>query len=335
MSGADARKAPAASRLPEKVRRFISSSFILCKIGTAQGHSCPRLRFKGDERTPVAEEGGRYCFFTVAAAAGTCFRICSKYCSTKGCNATGISCAADLRSALSVLDTALHILGPKCLARRLHFDRGFAADVGGTLAENLADLAHGSELLGLLNTLIAILAADTAAGLFAGLVGVAFAGAFALLILRLLGFVARLAVLRIALLLLAALLAILGGLLLLAAVLLPLALLLLALVGPSLLLAALVALLRLNLRKQVLYGVLHFAQEAGVFAGIAVLLAARLCLILLAAIALLWAVGWVGAGVGFLLGLCVALPSSPPFLSPFSACLESSPLGLPSFLSAC
>ena len=129
--------------------------------------------------------------------------------------------AADLRSALSVLDTALHILGPKCLARRLHFDRGFAADVGETLAENLADLAHGSKLLGLLNTLIAILAADTAAGLFAGLVGVAFAGAFALLILRLLGFVARLAVLRIALLLLAALLAILGGLLLLAAVLLP------------------------------------------------------------------------------------------------------------------
>src|SRR5260370_37284995 len=51
--------------------------------------------------------------------------------------------AADLSAALAVLGGALRVGGVELLAGALHFHRGFARDVGGTLAETFADLSHG------------------------------------------------------------------------------------------------------------------------------------------------------------------------------------------------
>src|ERR1022692_826543 len=200
--------------------------------------------------------------------------------------------AADFRAPLSVLRTLLRIGRAQLLIGGLHFHGGFAADVGGALAEDLADLAHGGELLGVTDGLIALLAADAAAGLLAGLLGIALALPFPLLrVLGVLGFLAVLAFLRIALL--AALL----GLAILAVLLLGARQL--ALGGFlifALLLGALLVLLGFGFGHQILEGVLQLAHEAGTFArtfGI-LLLAVRL-LVALPAFAVALAVGAVFA----------------------------------------
>src|ERR1019366_4299166 len=160
------------------------------------------------------------------------------------------------------LRTLLRIGRAQLLIGGLHFHGGFAADVGGALAEDLADLAHGGELLGVTDGLIAILAADAAAGLLAGLLGIALALPFPLLrVLGILGFLAVLAFLRIALLAALLRLAILAVLLLGARR--------LALGGFlifALLLGALLVLLGFGFGHQILEGVLQLAHEAGTFA---------------------------------------------------------------------
>src|ERR1019366_3859051 len=200
--------------------------------------------------------------------------------------------AADFRAPLSVLCTLLRIGRAQLLIGGLHFHGGFAADVGGALAEDLADLAHGGELLGVTDGLIAILAADAAAGLLAGLLGIALALPFPLLrVLGILGFLAVLAFLRIALLAALLRLAILAVLLLGARRLALGGFLLFAL-----LLGALLVLLGFGFGHQILEGVLQLAHEAGTFArtfGI-LLLAVRL-LVALPAFAVALAVGAVFA----------------------------------------
>src|ERR1035441_634740 len=111
--------------------------------------------------------------------------------------------AADFRAPLRVRGALLRIGRAQLLIGGLDFHRGFAADGGGALAQNLADLTHGGELLGVADGLVAILAADAAAGLLARLLGIARALALPLPLLRTLGVLGLLPVLpflRIALL---------------------------------------------------------------------------------------------------------------------------------------
>src|ERR1019366_3290475 len=174
---------------------------------------------------------------------------------------------------------------------------------GGALAQDLADLAHGGELLGVADGLIAILAADAAAGLLARLFGIALALAFPLLrVLRVLGFLALLAFLRIALLAAVLLLAILAVLLR--------ALRRLGLRG-FLVLARLrgawLVLLGFGLGEQILEGILQLVHQAGAFTGVlGVLFLAVLrflalpafAVALLAVLALLGVLGGAGIAVG-------------------------------------
>src|ERR1017187_9574099 len=157
----------------------------------------------------------------------------------------------------------------------LHLHRGLAADGGGALAQDLADLAHGRELFGILDGFIAILAADAAAGLLAGLLRIALALAFPLLrVLRILGLLAVLAFLGIALLLAVLRLAILAVLLG--------TLLRLALGGfPVLarLRRALLVLLGFGFGEQILEGILQLAHQAGTFTGVLVVLLLALLLL--------------------------------------------------------
>ena len=130
-------------------------------------------------------------------------------------------------------------------------------------------------MLGLANRFIAVLAADAAARLLAGLLRFALACSFTLLPVGVLGFLGVLTFLRFALLaaLLLAILAVglLGALLRLALGLLIHG----ALLGAGLL-------LRFDLGEQVLEGVLHLAHQAGILKGVVgVLLAGLLILILI------------------------------------------------------
>ena len=188
-------------------------------------------------------------------------------------------------------DGAVRVLGAELLLGVLHLDGGLAADGLRALADDLADLAHGGELLGVLQLLIAVLAADAAAGLFAGLLGVAVARALALLILGVLRLLAGLAVLPVGLLLAALLLLAVLGLLLFGAL---LSLALLPLLLARFLLAGL-ALLRLHLGEDVLDRVLHLAEQAIVVRVAGVLLGIPLLAVL---VALLAGVGIVVAAVG-------------------------------------
>jgi hypothetical protein len=62
--------------------------------------------------------------------------------------------AVDFAGALRMLHAALRVRRLQHLAGGLHFDRRFAADVLGALADPLADLAHGGQLLGLADGLV-------------------------------------------------------------------------------------------------------------------------------------------------------------------------------------
>src|SRR5215469_9630266 len=84
-----------------------------------------------------------------------------------------------------MLRAALDVGGVQLLAGALHFNGGFARYRRGTLANQFGNLAHGGELLGALNGLVSILAADAAAGLFTRLLRFV-AGALALRLLPIL-----------------------------------------------------------------------------------------------------------------------------------------------------
>ena len=157
-----------------------------------------------------------------------------------------------------MLCTLFRIGCAQLLAGVLHFHRGFAGQVGRPLAQNLRNLAHGGKLFRVLDGLVAVLAADSTAGLLAALLGIALALPLALLrILGVLGFLAVFAFLRVALLallrrpFLAVLL--LGPLLRLARVLL--------LFLRPLLATLLRLLLRLHARHQVLERILHLVHQ--------------------------------------------------------------------------
>src|SRR5205823_4305075 len=79
--------------------------------------------------------------------------------------------AADLGARLGVLHGPVAVLGMQLLVRGLHFDRSFAANRLRTPADDLTDLAHRRQLLRFFQPLLAILAADAATGLLAGLLG--------------------------------------------------------------------------------------------------------------------------------------------------------------------
>src|SRR5579862_1980638 len=98
-----------------------------------------------------------------------------------------------------------------------HFDHHLAGDVLRALAENLADLAHGLELLGFLGGFVAVGRADAALGILGCVLVRRFLGALGVRGLFLVARVALLIALRVALgLLLLALLALLARLVLLA-----------------------------------------------------------------------------------------------------------------------
>src|SRR5262245_27831150 len=108
--------------------------------------------------------------------------------------------AIDLGPALRMLRAALCVRRPDLLAGGFYLHRGLARHRLRPLADNLADLAHRRQLFGLLDALVAVLAAHSAARLIARLLRVVFAGAFTIGILRVVGLIARLTFLRIALL---------------------------------------------------------------------------------------------------------------------------------------
>ena len=120
-----------------------------------------------------------------------------------------------------MLRAALHVCSVQLLAGILHFDGGFARHGRRTLADQFGDLAHRGQLFGALDGLVAIFAADAAAGLLTRLLRFV-AGALALRLLPIF-LIAVLPLLRIGLIG-GALLAVLR-ILLLALLLLPLALL--------------------------------------------------------------------------------------------------------------
>src|SRR5215471_6852891 len=184
--------------------------------------------------------------------------------------------SGNLGARLRMLRALARVGRAQLLIGGLHFDRRLASQVCRALAQNLADLSHGRELLGVLDILIAILAADAAAGLLARLLGIALALALALLrVFGVLGFLAVLAFLRVALLALLrrAFLAV-----LLLRPLLRLAGIRLLLFLRSLLLTLL--LLRLHAREQILERVLHLAHQRGFVVGVLVLLAFLIALLL-------------------------------------------------------
>src|SRR5262249_36118378 len=92
---------------------------------------------------------------------------------------------------------AIGVLRAKLLLGRVHFDRHFSGHISRPLADNLADLAHRRELFGQPGVLGAILSADAAAGIVAGLLIGALAAALTLGALASLGVTARLPVLRV------------------------------------------------------------------------------------------------------------------------------------------
>src|SRR5262245_20523065 len=91
-----------------------------------------------------------------------------------------------------MLNSARCIRCMDLLARGLHLHSSLAGHRGGTLPQDFADFPHGGDLLGLPDLLVAVLATDTASRLLAGLLGIVFPVALAVLLLRVLGFVAGL-----------------------------------------------------------------------------------------------------------------------------------------------
>src|SRR6185369_17398046 len=162
-----------------------------------------------------------------------------------------------------MLIPALRVWRVQLLAGGLHLHRGFPADGRGPLSKDLADFPHGGQILRLLDAFIPVLAAHAAAGLLAGLLRVALAGALTLGILSVLCLFSSLTFLGVALLAAILRLAFLAGLLF--AVLLALALAAL-LISLRLLVAGL-ALLRFHSRQQVLGKILDLAHQAGVLTG--------------------------------------------------------------------
>src|SRR5205814_4439651 len=114
--------------------------------------------------------------------------------------------AAAFRSRLRMLHRPVAVLRPQLLIGGLHLHRRLAADRLRPPGDDLADLPHGRQLLRLFQPLRPFLAADAAAWLLAGLFGIAVPGPFALLLLRVLRLLARLAILCVRLLVLALLL---------------------------------------------------------------------------------------------------------------------------------
>src|SRR5207248_585447 len=68
----------------------------------------------------------------------------------------------DLAAVVGVRRLALAVLSAQLLVARSHLHHDFAADVLRALSDDLADLAHGRELLRFFDALITVLLADSA-----------------------------------------------------------------------------------------------------------------------------------------------------------------------------
>ena len=98
---------------------------------------------------------------------------------------------ADVGVAFAVLRAALRVGRAQNLGGGgLHLDRRLACDVLLPLADNFGDFPQRGHLLGLLDVLVAVLAAHAAPWLFAGLAGIAVPVAFIACLFRILGLVA-------------------------------------------------------------------------------------------------------------------------------------------------
>src|SRR5712691_10858261 len=87
--------------------------------------------------------------------------------------------AIDLAAGLSVRRFAVRVRCFELLLRGIHLNGHFAGHIGRALADNLADLAHGGELLGQFGVFRSVLLADATTRVVAGLLIRAFAAALA------------------------------------------------------------------------------------------------------------------------------------------------------------
>jgi hypothetical protein len=166
--------------------------------------------------------------------------------------------AVDLPASLGVMRVALCVLCAQLLIAVFDFDSKLSRDIGGALADDFADLAHGRKLFGQLHVFAAVLPADAAARLLGGGLLPALAGAAGLRILRVLAIVSGLSVFGIGLLPVSRLLALLSILSGIAG----LALLLASVLRTGLLLRSLGSTLLPHAIHQTGHGVAEFAEQA-------------------------------------------------------------------------